>query len=138
MPVGRRVQAFALFELLKGSMALVVPVYFYGFGLPVTGLPSFLLRVFAHLPSSSTELLSIVCVAYALLRFVEFYSLWTGASWGYNYAAFSVAFFIPLELYELLRRPDGLKFLMLTLNFLVLWFFLRAPRPEREDHERMT
>ena len=59
-------------------------------------------------------------MAYALLRFAEAYALWSGRRWGEWLAALSGAIYVPLEVYELMRRASAIKAAALVLNAAVV------------------
>jgi uncharacterized membrane protein (DUF2068 family) len=75
---------------------------------------------------SDIHLWKIVVVAsiYTLLRFIEAGGLWYLRPWAEWMAIASGAIYIPFELADVLRRPDWLHLLILTINVLIVLYIL--------------
>jgi uncharacterized membrane protein (DUF2068 family) len=62
---------------------------------------------------------------YALLLFVESFGLALRAFWAAWLAIGETAFFIPIEVFDLLRRPSFVVFGILVLNSVIVFYLVR-------------
>jgi uncharacterized membrane protein (DUF2068 family) len=62
--------------------------------------------------------------AYASLRFVEAYGLWKARVWGEWIALISGAVYLPLEIYELIRKSNGFHVTLLVINLAVVGYMI--------------
>lgn len=85
-------------------------------------------KLFVKLPSHATEgtlwLLALGTLVYAAVRWIEAYGLWRELRWAQWFALLSTAFYLPPELYWLLRRPSWLRCGVLASNALILLFMV--------------
>jgi uncharacterized membrane protein (DUF2068 family) len=72
--------------------------------------------------------LAMGAIAYATVRFIEAYGLWLRRRWAEWFAVVAGGLYIPIELYELVRRVTWIRFGLLAVNVavvvylaLVLW-----------------
>jgi uncharacterized membrane protein (DUF2068 family) len=63
-----------------------------------------------------------VAIAYALLRFIEGYGLWRQRVWAEWLAIVSGCLYIPFEVYKLIRHPNQLHVVVLSINILVVLY----------------
>lgn len=137
----RGLRAIALFEAGKGILVLVV-----GFGLlsavhrDVQGLAEEIVRRFhldparhhprifiaaaAHLGNERLRSLAAAALLYAVVRFVEAYGLWRDRLWAEWFAIVSGGIFLPVELYELMRRATVVKGVVLVVNAAVVAYLI--------------
>jgi len=129
----------AMLEALKGVVVLVA-----GFGLlsflgrdneifaervirhlqlnPAHHYPQIFITAMARLEDSHLWMLAGVAAFYAAVRFVEAYGLWYERRWAEWLAALSGGIYIPLEVYELFRRPTGLVVAALFMNVIIVGY----------------
>jgi len=78
-------------------------------------------------------------VVYAIVRFIEAGGLWREREWAEWFALLSGSMYLPVEIYELIRRQHILKWIILGINILMvlylLWLLLEANR--RRKRERL-
>jgi uncharacterized membrane protein (DUF2068 family) len=55
-------------------------------------------------------------MAYSFLRFVEAYGLWMERAWAEWLALISGTIYLPFEIYEIARRPDGIRITIFLIN----------------------
>ena len=125
--------ALAVVEAFKGLLVLVV-----GLGLlalihrniedqaedivrflhmnPARHIPRVFIETAAHLNNPRLWLLSVAAFGYAAVKSVEAFGLWFDRAWAEWFAVVSVAVFIPMEIYELLKRPTPLRGIVLAIN----------------------
>jgi len=86
---------------------------------------------------SGTSIASIfgIAIAYATLRFLEGYGLWRQRAWAEWLAIVSGCIYIPFEVEKVIRRPNQLHWVILTINIIVVlyiawvrWDEIRAAR----------
>jgi uncharacterized membrane protein (DUF2068 family) len=128
-----------MLEALKGIIVLVT-----GFGLlsflgrdneifaeqivrhlqldPAHHYPHIFIAAMARLEDSHLWMLAGVAALYATVRFVEAYGLWFERRWAEWLAALSGGIYIPLELYELFRRPTELVVGALFMNVIIVGY----------------
>jgi len=61
-----------------------------------------------------------IAVAYSGLRFIESYGLWRQRVWAEWLAIVSGAIYLPLELYNLIRRPNAVHWVILFINIAIV------------------
>jgi len=65
-----------------------------------------------------------VAAIYVTLRFIEAYGLWFVRPWAEWLAFASGAIYIPFEAADLLRRPDGIRLLIIVINVAIVLYML--------------
>ena len=79
-----------------------------------------------------------ISAAYTSLRFVEGYGLWRGRIWAEWLALFSGAIYLPIEIWELVKKATPLHWAFLFTNLLVLAYIayvrIDAIRHRGENH----
>jgi uncharacterized membrane protein (DUF2068 family) len=63
-----------------------------------------------------------IAIAYASLRFLEGYGLWRQRVWAEWLAIVSGCLYIPIEVWKLIRHPNELHWVILTINILVVLY----------------
>lgn len=66
--------------------------------------------------------LAFAALAYSCVRFIEAYGLWHARAWAEWFALLSGAFYLPWEVYEIVRKPTPLHWLVLITNCLVVLY----------------
>lgn len=76
-----------------------------------------------------------LAIGYATLRFIEGYGLWKARAWAEWLAIISGCLYLPVEVYEVIRHPNELHWIILAINILVVlyigfvrWDEIRAHR----------
>jgi uncharacterized membrane protein (DUF2068 family) len=149
------VRAVALFEAAKGALVVLA-----GCGLlalvhrdaqhvaeslvrhthlnPARHYPRIFIDAAGRLTDYRLHLLAAGAFAYATVRLVEAYGLWRIRPWAEWLAIFSTGLYMPIEAYELWKRPTPARALIVVLNALVLalLLYVRFRVPEEELHRR--
>jgi len=87
---------------------------------PDRHLYQILLRTVGGLtPRALWGIVSLI-LGYAVIRFVEATGLWLEKEWAEWFAFISGAFYIPFEVYQLVRHSTGIKWSILTINVLIV------------------
>jgi uncharacterized membrane protein (DUF2068 family) len=70
----------------------------------------------------NADLLTVLAIAlaYCSLRFIESYGLWRQRVWAEWLAIISGAVYLPLELYNLIRRPNLVHWVILLINVAIV------------------
>jgi uncharacterized membrane protein (DUF2068 family) len=70
----------------------------------------------------NADLLTVLAIAllYCSLRFIESYGLWRQRVWAEWLAIISGAVYLPLELYNLIRRPSVVHWVILLINIAIV------------------
>jgi len=63
-----------------------------------------------------------LAIAYTTLRFIEGYGLWKARAWGEWLAIISGCVYLPVEVYELIRRPSTFYWIILAINIVVVLY----------------
>src|ERR1051325_10125084 len=130
-PVG--LSTIAVFEAAKGAIVLLV-----GLGLlsllhrdvgalaaqlvrrshlnPARHYPEIFLRAVTHVTDARLWALAGGAAAYAALRFIEAYGLWHRRVWAEWFALLAGGLYLPVELYEFVKRPTGLRLGVFLVN----------------------
>jgi uncharacterized membrane protein (DUF2068 family) len=130
-------RAVALFEALKGSLALLAAgglFYYIPRDLrrvavelvgrlhlnPGKSYPNVFVRILEDTSNAQLWAIASLVVIYAAVRFAEAYGLWRSRAWAEWLAAVSGAIYVPFELYELSRGVSWIKVAALVLNVTVV------------------
>lgn len=147
-PGAAGVRTVAVFEAAKGVLVLVA-----GFSLlslvhhdvqhtaetivrhlhlnPARHYPRVFIEAAGRVTSSRLWLLAGGAFAYSLVRFVEAYGLWHLRPWAEWFAIISGGLYLPVEIYELFRRPTRVKAVILLGNLLVVAYLLYVRKAAR-------
>src|SRR5664279_417060 len=84
------------------------------------------------------NLLAVLAIAlvYSSLRFVESYGLWRQRVWAEWLAIVSGAIYLPLELYNLIRRPSIAHWVVLLINIAIVVYIAWVRWDEIKSHQR--
>ena len=63
-------------------------------------------------------------VVYALIRFAEAVGLWLERVWAEWFAIISGSLYLPWEIYELVRRQTWIRWLVLTINVVIVIYLV--------------
>jgi uncharacterized membrane protein (DUF2068 family) len=95
---------------------------------PASRYPRILLDAAGALSDERLMVLAMGAIAYATVRFIEAYGLWLQRRWAEWFAVVAGGLYIPIEIYELVRRVTWIRFGLLAVNVavvvylaLVLW-----------------
>jgi uncharacterized membrane protein (DUF2068 family) len=143
MQLIKGVRVVAVFEAAKGLIVLLV-----GFGLlshvhddvqqvaaalvghfhlnPASRYPHVFLQLATHFSDVRIWLLAGLAFAYTAVRWAEAYGLWFGRRWAEWFAVASGGFYIPMEIYELLRGFSWTKAGTLFLNIAIVAYIAYA------------
>jgi uncharacterized membrane protein (DUF2068 family) len=146
------VRAAAVFEAAKGVLVLVA-----GFGLlslahhgaqdladeivrrfhlnVAREHPRILIDAAMHLSNERLRLLAGGALLYSSIRFVEAYGLWHMRRWAEWFAILSGAVYLPVEIYELARRPAVVTAAVFAINALLVGYLLSVRWRSRRTAE---
>ena len=146
------VRAVSIFEATKGAVVLLA-----GFGIlslihhdvqktaeqlvehlhlnPAKHYPRIFLDTAAQLTNTRLQMMSVLAMLYAVLRFVEAYGLWRQRRWAEWFAAVSGAIYIPFEFLELVKRFDALSVSVLVVNLLIVGLMVKTLSQKRSTGE---
>ena len=126
--VERPLKAIASFEALKGLAVLLLAGASWVFEGPIQR------EIARHLhhPSFhvSPELIVVIAIAYAALRFTEAYGLYFDRAWGQWLGIASGGLYVPFELKEIYDKPTPLKFAITVFNLIVILYLIKTRRSE--------
>ncbi len=82
--------------------------------------------------------IATAAAVYSILRFVEAYGLWYLRPWAEWLAIASGSIYIPFEIADLLRRPDGIRLLIIAINVGIVLYMvmLRLEAAKKRHAER--
>jgi uncharacterized membrane protein (DUF2068 family) len=89
------------------------------------------LNAAAHLTDARLWGLAALALAYSVLRWVEAYGLWRDRRWASWLGAAGGAIYVPIEVYELLEKPSGIKAATLIFNVAVVIYLIWTLRRGR-------
>lgn len=119
-------RAIALFEAVKGTVVLLAGVgaLRYGHLDPVQKVPHVFLQLVTDLADTRTWILALALSAYAGVRYVLAWGLWTGRPWALWLGAGAGLIYVPLELVELTHEVTPLLVAFLIGNVVVVTYLL--------------
>ncbi len=118
-------------SLLHRDFVRIVTGLQGGVGGPVRTNHGSVERELTHLFAVSTrnlELTGVVLAAYAALEGVEAVGLWLTRRWAEYLTFIATVLLVPLEVYELGRKPTALKALTLAINLAIVVYLMVAKR----------
>lgn len=127
----------ALWEALKGILVLVV-----GFAMltfihqdleqvaeklvkhlhlnPASRIPRIFEAAAQRTTDTQLRFLALGAMLYSAMRFIEAYGLWRNRVWAEWFALITSGMFLPVEIFELARKPSWIKLLILLSNAAVV------------------
>jgi uncharacterized membrane protein (DUF2068 family) len=139
------IRAIAIYEAFKGIVVLTV-----GIGLLTLihkNIPDFaddlvfdlhldpagyfahlLVETLGKLNTGNIELIFLLTILYAIVRFVEAYGLWLLRGWAEWFAIISGSIYLPVEIYEIFKKPSILKFVVFLANLAIVLYLLYVRR----------
>jgi uncharacterized membrane protein (DUF2068 family) len=155
----KALRPIALLEAFKGVLVLIA-----GFGLlgflgrdnevyaeqiirhlhlnPASHYPQIFIAAMARTDDSRLMFFASMAALYSAVRFVEAYGLWNERRWGEWLAALSGGVYLPIEVYELLRRVTWLRISALVINLLIVgymvWLLTEVRRKRAAAEKKLT
>ena len=68
------------------------------------------------------RVIALLIFLYAGIRFLEAVGLWLEKEWAEWFALIAGSLYVPFEVYHLVRHPTALKWLVLAINLLIVWY----------------
>lgn len=149
--IARGVRLIAAFEALKGVLVLGA-----GFGLlsllhrdlqevaerlvrhshlnPAHHYPRIFIEAASRTNDSRLLSLAVLAFLYALMRFVEAYGLWRTRVWAEWFAVIAGSIFLPVEIYEILRRATWMRGIVLLMNLSIVAYLVFVLLANRRAH----
>ena len=87
-----------------------------------------LLERLANLDPRDLRAVSAGSFFYSALLLIEGVGLWFEKRWAEYLTVMATSSFIPLEIYELAKRLSTIKFLVLGINLVIVWYLVRTLR----------
>jgi uncharacterized membrane protein (DUF2068 family) len=137
----RGVYAVALFEGAKGVLVLVA-----GFGMltfihkdiheaamrlvkhlhlnPASHYPSIFIDLTEHINDTRLWGMAAVAALYSIVRFIEAAGIWLRKRWAEWFAILTGGAYIPIEIYEVVRKTTWPRVTVLIINLFVVFYLL--------------
>jgi uncharacterized membrane protein (DUF2068 family) len=135
------VRSVALFEGIKGLIVLTT-----GFGVltlvhrdvqsvaehvvrhlhmnPASHLPSIFIELAGRITDGKLWALAAGAMGYSTLRLVEAYGLWLDRTWASWLAVVSGGIYLPIEIYELVKKPSVIHAVVFAGNLLIVTYLV--------------
>src|ERR1700693_6464937 len=139
--IARGIRVVAVFEALKGLLVLSA-----GLGLlalvhhnlqataerlvrhspldPARHYPRIFIEAASHTNDSRLRSLAALAFLYAAVRLIEAYGLWHMRVWAEWFAIIAGSVYLPVEVYEMLRRPTWMRAAVLATNLLIVAYLV--------------
>ncbi len=98
---------------------------------PASHYPKIFLQALENVSSSELRWLALGAFVYSVFRFVEAYGLWKERAWAEWLAIVATAIYLPVEVYELVRKPSWLKVGLIAINLLLLGYLIYVRRRQK-------
>ena len=82
------------------------------------------MRGATHMTAHTLSLVFFGIVVYAIIRFVEAAGLWLEREWAEWFALLSGSMYLPWEIYELVRHPNAFKWIIFSINVVIVLYLL--------------
>ena len=141
--IARGIRVIAVFEALKGVLVLSA-----GLGLlslvhhdlqataerlvrqshlnPARHYPRIFIEAASHTNDSRLRSLAALAFLYAVVRFVEAYGLWRMRVWAEWFAIIAGSVYLPVEIYEILRRATWMRGIVLLTNLFIVAYLVNV------------
>ncbi|QWV93061.1 DUF2127 domain-containing protein [Geomonas oryzisoli] len=147
---GRGLRVVAVFEAFKGAVVLLA-----GCGVltlvhrnlhdiavrlvlvlhmnPARHYPSIFIDAANRVTDVQLWMLALSALAYAAVRLVEAYGLWHEKRWAEWFGFLSGAIYLPVELFEIFRKPDWARVAVFLVNVGVVGYLASALKRSRKS-----
>jgi uncharacterized membrane protein (DUF2068 family) len=103
---------------------------------PASRYPHIFIDAASRLTDTHLWFLAAAAAAYALVRAIEAYGLWYERRWAEWFALLAGGIYVPVELYELVRRPSWVKAVVLLVNLgIVAYMAYALMHPVEQERE---
>jgi uncharacterized membrane protein (DUF2068 family) len=124
-----------MLKLVLRDIATVLEHWIAMLGFDPDGhIVSRLLAKATSLPPQRIKDLGIVSFIYAALFLTEGTGLWLLKRWAEWFTVIITGSLIPIEVYEILRRPSVIKVLATLVNVAVVWYLIHRIRADRREN----
>ena len=94
-----------------------------------------IMRGAARVNHENLHIWALLAFAYVTIRFVEAAGLWLEREWAEWFALVSGAMYMPYEIYELARHPTAVKWGILAVNALIVWYLAWILRDSHKNRK---
>jgi len=120
---------FGLFRLFHGDVSAAAGSLIRGLRLdPHNRIIHLVLEAVSRIDRRRLEWIEAGTIAYASLHLAEGIGILKGRRWGGLLIILATSSLLPIECYEILRRPTGLRIAALLLNAMIVIYLLRDRR----------
>jgi uncharacterized membrane protein (DUF2068 family) len=99
----------------------------------------FLHRIVEHLHNVTTnevKIFAVLALGYGVLELVEGVGLWLDKLWAEFLTVIATSLLVPLEIYELVRKPGPVKAAGIVVNVLIVLYLAHRLRQRLAHHHR--
>lgn len=142
------IRAIAIFEMAKGLLGLIVAIALISLlhkdleQVATNVLDSLHIDPTGHFAQMFVERASrinesniviaiVLAFVYMIIRMIEAYGLWRLRAWAEWFAIISGSIYLPFELYETIKKPDVLHFVVFFGNILIVIYLIYVRRESR-------
>lgn len=112
---------FGLLTLINKNLNLVAEKLVRRFHLnPASHYPQIFIDAAKHTTNMRLWILAASALLYTMVRFVEAFGLWKQRAWAEWFAILTGGMYIPVEIYELMRRVTWPKIVVLVINVAIV------------------
>jgi len=139
------IRAIAIYEAFKGTIVLIAGIGILTlihkniqdfaedvvFGLhldPESHYPQLFIEAVGRIDATKIKYIFLFAVFYAIVRYVEAYGLWRLRAWAEWFAIISGAVYLPLEIYEIFKKPTVFRFSIFVLNLAIVLYLIYVRR----------
>jgi len=100
---------------------------------PARHYPGIFIDVATHVTDLQLWVLAFSALCYAVVRFVEAYGLWRRMAWAEWFGLLTGGMYIPLELFEVVRKATWPRITVLVVNLVVVGYLAYVLLLTRRD-----
>jgi uncharacterized membrane protein (DUF2068 family) len=132
-------RAVALFEAFKGLLGIAAAIAllalrnrdFFDVGIhlvnllrlgPGSRLAGLIYEVASRASAKNVGIIALFAFLYTAIRFTEAYGLWHERAWAEWFAIISGSLYLPLEIHEVMRHANWIKWGVLIINVLIVLY----------------
>lgn len=100
---------------------------------PAHHYPRIFIQAASRTNDSRLRSFAALALLYSTVRFVEAYGLWRMRVWAEWFAIIAGSVYLPIEIYELYRRPTWTRGIVLVTNLAIVVYLVHVRRVSRAD-----
>jgi uncharacterized membrane protein (DUF2068 family) len=104
---------------------------------PASHYPRIFIDLADHVSDGQLWVMALSALLYSVVRFVEAYGLWLQKQWAEWFAVLTGGMYIPVELFEMLRKTTWPRVTILSVNVFIVAYLAYIMYQSRQQGEQV-